>query len=56
MPTKQMARTAGGIPTHRLFDSQCDRCGWRGKVCPGGYGGYRCAVCFALQWGWMPCG
>jgi hypothetical protein len=35
-------------------DGRCDRCGWRGKVYPGRYGGHRCAICFGLQWGWMP--
>lgn len=35
-------------------EGRCDRCGWRGKVYPGRYGGFRCAVCFGLQWGRMP--
>ena len=35
-------------------EGRCHRCGWRGKVYPGRYGGLRCAVCFGLQWGWMP--
>jgi hypothetical protein len=35
-------------------EGRCGRCGWRGKVYPGRYGGFRCAVCFGLQWGWMP--
>jgi hypothetical protein len=34
----------------------CGRCGVRGAVYPGRYGGKRCAVCFGLQTGWMPSG
>ena len=34
----------------------CDRCGYRGAVYPGRYGGQRCAVCFGIQFGWMPRG
>ena len=34
----------------------CDRCGYRGAVYPGRYGGQRCAVCFGIQTGWMPRG
>jgi hypothetical protein len=34
----------------------CNRCGYRGTVYPGRYGGHRCAVCFGLQYGWMPSG
>jgi hypothetical protein len=41
-------------PDPPSVDGRCGRCGWRGKVYPGRYGGYRCAVCFGLQWGWMP--
>jgi hypothetical protein len=41
-------------PNPPSVDGRCDRCGWRGKVYPGRYGGFRCAVCFGLQWGWMP--
>lgn len=43
-------------PDPPSIEGKCDRCGWRGKVYPGRYGGYRCAVCFGLQWGWMPRG
>jgi hypothetical protein len=38
------------------IDGRCNRCGWQGKVYRGRYGGHRCSVCFALQWGWMPRG
>ncbi len=31
-------------PDPPSIDGQCDRCGWRGKVYTGRYGGYRCAV------------
>ena len=41
-------------PDPPSVDGRCDRCGWHGRVYPGRYGGYRCAVCFGLQWGWMP--
>jgi hypothetical protein len=41
-------------PNPPYVDGRCNRCGWRGKVYPGRYGGYRCAVCFGLQWGWLP--
>ena len=41
-------------PNPPSMDGRCDRCGWRGKVYPGRYGGYRCAVCFGLQWGGCP--
>jgi hypothetical protein len=34
----------------------CNRCGHRGTVYPGKFGGWRCAVCFAIQEGWMPRG
>ena len=34
----------------------CDRCGYRGAVYAGRYGGQRCAVCFGIQTGWMPRG
>jgi hypothetical protein len=37
-------------------DGTCGRCGYRGAVYPGRYGGTRCAVCFGLQTGWMPRG
>ena len=42
------------IPNPPVVEGRCDRCGWRGKVYPGRYGGFRCAICFGLQWGWMP--
>lgn len=41
-------------PDPPSIDGRCDRCGWHGRVYAGRYGGYRCAVCFGLQWGWMP--
>ncbi len=34
----------------------CDRCGYRGAVYAGRFGGQRCAVCFGIQTGWMPRG
>jgi hypothetical protein len=37
-------------------DGTCGRCGFRGAVYPGRYGGKRCAVCYGLQNGWMPRG
>lgn len=43
-------------PDPPSIDGTCNRCGYRGKVYPGRYGGWRCAVCFALQNGWMPRG
>jgi hypothetical protein len=38
------------------IEGACNRCGYRGKVYAGRYGGYRCTVCFGLQHGWMPRG
>jgi hypothetical protein len=43
-------------PDPPSVEGSCGRCGWHGTVYPGRYGGYRCAVCFALQQGWMPKG
>jgi hypothetical protein len=43
-------------PDPPSVDGRCGCCGWRGKVYPDRYGGHRCAVCFGLQWGWMPRG
>ena len=37
-------------------ERSCARCGWRGVVYRGRYGGHRCAVCVGLQHGWMPSG
>jgi hypothetical protein len=41
-------------PDPPSIQGACNRCGYRGTVYPGRHGGYRCAVCFGLQWGWMP--
>jgi hypothetical protein len=35
-------------PEPPSIDGACDRCGYRGKVYPGRYGGHRCAVCFGF--------
>jgi hypothetical protein len=43
-------------PDPPSIQGACNRCGYHGKVYPGRYGGHRCAVCFGLQWGWMPRG
>ncbi len=43
-------------PDPPSIEGSCGRCGFRGVVYPGRYGGYRCAVCFGLQHGWMPSG
>lgn len=41
-------------PDPPSVEGSCNRCGYRGVVYPGRYGGQRCAVCFGLQHGWMP--
>jgi hypothetical protein len=43
-------------PDPPCVDGTCGRCGYRGPVYHGRYGGMRCAVCFGLQSGWMPRG
>jgi hypothetical protein len=40
-------------PDPPSIDGACGRCGYRGAVYPGRYGGTRCAVCFGLQTGRM---
>jgi hypothetical protein len=41
-------------PDPPSVQGMCNRCGYRGTVYAGRYGGQRCAVCFGLQHGWMP--
>jgi hypothetical protein len=42
------------FPDPPSSQGSCSRCGYRGTVYPGRYGGFRCPVCFGLQYGWMP--
>jgi len=43
-------------PDPPSIEGSYNRCGWHGQVYPGRYGGWRCAVWFGLQNGWMPRG
>ena len=51
-----LARAQTFEPDPPAMDGTCGRCGFRGAVYTGRYGGRRCAVCFGLQHGWMPSG
>jgi hypothetical protein len=51
-----LARAKPFEPDPPAVEGTCGRCGYRGAVYPGRYGGKRCAVCFGLQHGWMPHG
>ena len=51
-----VARARPFEPDPPAVEGTCGRCGYRGPVYAGRYGGHRCAVCFGLQTGWMPRG
>jgi hypothetical protein len=51
-----LARARPYEPDPPAAHGACGRCGYRGVVYPGRYGGKRCAVCFGVQYGWMPRG
>ena len=51
-----LARARQFEPDLPSVDGTCGRCGFRGAVYAGRYGGRRCAVCYGLQNGWMPSG
>jgi len=55
-PDDQADDTPYQPPDPPSSEGSCNRCGYRGQVYPGRYGGYRCAGCFGLQHGWMPRG
>ncbi len=55
-PTTSEPPTMWQPPDPPSIDGRCERCGFRGQVYRGRFGGLRCTVCFGLQAGWMPRG